>query len=44
LSYCGARDEDQKYFFASLAHVPRESLKGNLRGKLAFVYTGRFGK
>ena len=44
LSYCGARDEDQKYFFASLAHVPRESLKSNLRGKLAFVYTGRFGK
>ena len=44
LKYCGARDEDQKYFFQSLAYVPRESIESNLRGKLAYVYTGRFGK
>lgn len=44
LKYCGARDEDQKYFFQSLAYVPRESVANNLRGKLAYVYTGRFGK
>lgn len=40
LKYCGARDEDQKYFFQSLAYVPRESDKSNLRGKIAYVYTG----
>ena len=44
LKYCGARDEDQKYFFQSLAHVPRESFASNLRGKLAYVYTGAAGK
>lgn len=44
LKYCGARDEDQKYFFQSLAHVPRESIESNLRGKIAYVYTGAAGK
>lgn len=44
LKYCGARDEDQKYFFASLAHAPRESFEGNLRGKIAYAYTGAFEK
>lgn len=44
LKYCGSRDEDQKYFFASLAHVPRESSHNNLRGKMAYVYTGVFEK
>lgn len=41
LEYCGARKEDQKYFFQSLAYVPRDSIESNLRGKLAYVYTGK---
>lgn len=40
LAYAGAREEDQKYFFKSLAIAPRDSLAENLRGIFAFVYTG----
>lgn len=43
LPYAGAREEDQKYFFASLAYVPRVSDEANLRGVLAFVYQGATG-
>ena len=44
LPYAGAREEDQKYFFTSLARAPKESFNGNLRGKLAFAYVGKYGK
>ena len=45
LPYAGAREEDQKYFYASLAHVPRTSdYAANLRGTFAFVYTGALGE
>lgn len=43
LDYAGARKEDQKYFFQSLANIPRESVAENLRGLLAFVYIGPTG-
>lgn len=44
LKYCGARDEDQKYFIQSLALTPRNSMASNLHGKLVYAHVGSIGK
>lgn len=44
LAYSSAKPEDQQYFFASFARVPRYSICSNLRGKMVYAYTGTFNQ